>query len=191
MPSARTSSGRALAEVPRSALAALDKSPAELRDRTVLHVKPEDVTASSASGPARPPLIAASASGPPTAVSRRWRLRSPTEGAADPFKASSLLYGLTSLRAEPTERSLPTDDEDAPASGPPHAPSPSRGQDGKALGTIVIGAASAKPAGTFVRDDRGRVVVVDSARLKEIPTTPADLLPPPRPPALPGVDAGS
>ncbi|MGZ6071037.1 MAG: hypothetical protein ACXWK8_07450, partial [Myxococcaceae bacterium] len=65
------------------------------------------------------------------------------------------------------------------------------GQDGKALGTIVIGSASAKPAGTFVRDDRGRVVLVDPARLKEIPTTPADLLPPPRPPTLPGADAGS
>src|SRR5262249_17370750 len=36
--------GSALAEVPRAALAALDKGPAELRDRTVLHAKPEDVT---------------------------------------------------------------------------------------------------------------------------------------------------
>src|SRR5262252_1219935 len=35
--------GTTLAEVPRTALAALDKSPAELRDRAVLRVKPEDV----------------------------------------------------------------------------------------------------------------------------------------------------
>jgi hypothetical protein len=65
------------------------------------------------------------------------------------------------------------------------------GQDGKTLGNIALGGTSKKPAGTFVRDDRGRVVVIDSARLKELPSKAADLLPPPPPAAPVGADAGS
>ncbi len=180
--------GTSLAELPRTAIAALDKSPAELRDRMVLHVKAEDVVRIRVG--TGPTAVTLQRERPADGGLESWQLRTPTAGAADPFKASSLLYGLTSLRAEPTERSLPTDARST-GLGPTARTVTLEGQDGKALGTIVIGSASARPAGTFVRDDRGRVVLVDPARLKEIPTTPADLLPPPRPPTLPGADAGS
>ena len=181
--------GSALAEVPRSALAALDKSPAELRDRTVLHAKPEDVTSiriGSGDGALVLERERPADGGPET-----WRLRSPTQGLADNFKAASLLYGLTSLRFEATEDRLPSDARTT-GLGPTARTIVLEGQGGKALGSIALGAASKKPAGTFVRDDRGRVVVVDSARFKEFPSKPADLAPPPPPPSVTaGADAGS
>ena len=181
--------GSALAEVPRSALAALDKSPAELRDRTVLHAKPEDVISiriGSGDGALVLERERPADGGPET-----WRLRSPTQGLADNFKAASLLYGLTSLRFEATEDRLPSDARTT-GLGPTARTIVLEGQGGKALGSIALGGASKKPAGTFVRDDRGRVVVVDSARFKELPSKPADLAPPPPPPSVTaGADAGS
>jgi len=181
--------GSALAEVPRSALAALDKSPAELRDRTVLHARPEDVTAiriGSGDG-----ALVLERERPADGGPESWHLRSPAPGPADNFKAASLLYGLTALRSEPTEERLPSDARTT-GLGPAARSIVLEGQGGKALGSIALGAASKKPAGTFARDDRGRVVVVDSARLKELPSKPADLVPPPPPPAAPvGADAGT
>jgi hypothetical protein len=183
--------GAALAEVPRAALAALDKSPAELRDRTVLHAKPEDVTSiriGSGGG-----ALVLERDRPADGGPESWRLRSPSPGPADNFKAGSLLYGLTALRSEPTEEKLPSDPK-ATGLGPTGRTVVLEGQGGKTLGSIVLGGASKKPAGTFVRDDRGHVVVVDSARLDQLPSKPADLAPSPPPPPLAapvGVDAGS
>jgi len=175
--------------VPRSALAALDKSPAELRDRTMLHARPEDVTAiriGSGDG-----ALVLERERPTDGGPESWHLRSPAPGPADNFKAASLLYGLTALRSEPTEERLPSDARTT-GLGPTARSIVLEGQGGKALGSIALGAASKKPAGTFARDDRGRVVVVDSARLKELPSKPADLAPPPPPPAAPvGADAGT
>jgi hypothetical protein len=184
--------GSALAEVPRSALGALDKSPAELRDRAVLHAKPEDVNSiriGSGDGALVLERERPADGGPET-----WRLRSPSQGLADSFKSASLLYGLTSLRSEATEDRLPSDAR-ATGLGPTARTIVVEGQGGRALGSIALGGSSKKPAGTFVRDDRGRVVVVDSARLKELPAKPGDLAPPPPPPpppsGQPGADAGS
>ena len=180
--------GTTLAEVPRGAIAALDKSPAALRDRTVLHVKPEDVvririgTGASA--------VVVERERPGDGGLETWRLRAPTDAVADPFKASSLLYTLTSLRAEATDAKLSSDPK-ATGLGPGARVFSFEGQDGKTLGSLTLGGDSKSPAGTFARDDRGQVIVVESARLKDLPTRPADLLPapPPIPAAMP--DAGS
>lgn len=178
--------GSALAEVPRAALVALEKSPGELRDRTVLHVRAEEVLRIRFGTPS---ALVLERERPGDGGAETWRLREPTEAVADGFKVNALLYGLTSLRAEATEQKLPSEAK-VTGLGPGARTVTLEGQEGKALGTITLGGTSAKPAGTFVRDDRGRVVVVQSARLKELPTRPADLLPPPPPAALPGADAG-
>jgi len=185
--------GTSLAEVPRTAIAALDKGPAELRDRTVLHVKPEDVVRIQVG--TGPTAVSVERERPTDGGLETWRLGTPGEAAVDPFKASSLLYGLTSLKAEATDQTLPTDPKRT-GLGPTARTLTLEGKDGKVLGAIALGGTWTRPAGTFVRDDRGRVVLVDSARLQEIPTNPADLRPPPPPPppaasALPGADAGS
>jgi len=181
--------GSALAEVPRAALAAFDKSPAELRDRTVLHAKPDDV-ARIRIGTGEPALVL-ERERPADGGAELWHLRGPTPGVADSFKAGSLLYGLTALRAEPTDEKLPSDPR-ATGLGATARTIALEGRDGKTLGTITLGGTSKKPAGTFARDDRGRVVVVDTARVSQLPSKAADLLPPPPPPALPAsADAGS
>jgi len=182
--------GSSLTEVPRTALVALDKSPAELRDRSVLHAKPEDVNRIRVGSGATALMLERER--PTDGGPDSWRLAGPTSAATDTFKVSSLLYGLTSLRAEATEEKLPSDAKTT-GLGPTARILVFEGQDGKALGSITLGGTSKKPAGTFLRDDRGRVVVVDSARLKDVPSKPADLMPPPPPPAPPvvGADAGS
>jgi hypothetical protein len=181
-------SGVVLAEVPRTAVTALDKSPAELRDRTVLRVKPEDVARIR---------VVPEGGGAPLVVDRdrpadggleSWRVTSPTQTPADNFKLGSLLYALTSLKAEATEEKLPTD----PAKtglGPKARSVSLEGTAGKTLGTFALGKTSSKPAGLFVRDDRGRVAVVEASRVKDIPAKAEDLQPPP-PPAPVGGDAG-
>ncbi|HZJ54148.1 MAG TPA: DUF4340 domain-containing protein [Myxococcaceae bacterium] len=181
--------GSVLAEVPRAALAALDRSPAELRDRSVLRAKPEDVRRIRiGSGDA---ALVVQRERPADGGPESWHVGGPTGAVADPFKASSLLYNLTSLRSEATEEKLPSDLK-ATGLGPTARTITFEGQDGKTLGSVTLGGTSRKPAGTFVRDDRGRLVVVDSARLRDLPSKPADLLPPPPPPAAPvGADAGS
>ncbi len=181
--------GSALAEVPRAALAALDKSPAELRDRSVLRAKPEDVSRiriGSSDG-----ALVLERQRPADGGPESWHVGGPSGAVADSFKASSLLYTLTSLRSEATEEKLPTDPKST-GLGPAARTIAFEGQGGKTLGGVTLGGPSKKPVGTFVRDDRGRVVVVDSARLKDIPSKPSDVLPPPPPPAAPaGADAGS
>lgn len=181
--------GTSLAEVPRTAVAALDRSAAELRDRTVLHVKPEDVARIRIG--AGPAAVTVERERPTDGGLETWRLQPQAAGPVDPFKASSLLYGLTALKAEPTDAALPTDVRRT-GLGPSARTVTLEDKDGKALGSISLGATSTKPAGTFIRDDRGRVVLVDSARLKEIPGKAADLVSPaPAAPAAPGVDAGT
>jgi len=179
--------GSALAEVPRGALAALDKSPAELRDRTVLHVKPDDVARIRIGSGAQ--ALVLERERPTDGGPETWRLRAPTDAVADPFKAGSLLYGLTSLRAEASDEKLPSDAK-ATGLGADARTLTVEGKDGKVLGSIALGGPAKKPAGTFARDDRGRVVAVDAARLKDLPSKAADLLPPP-PATPPGTDAGS
>jgi Domain of unknown function (DUF4340) len=185
-------SGVVLAEVPRSAVAALDKSPADLRDRTVLRVKPEDVARIR---------VVPEGGGTPLVVDRdrpadggleSWRVTSPTQVPADNFKLGSFLYALTSLKAEATDEKLPTD----PAKtglGPKARSVSLEGTDGKTLGSFALGKVSPKPAGLFVRDDRGRVAVVEASRVKDIPSRPQDVqpAPPPSPLAPVGGDAGS
>jgi Domain of unknown function (DUF4340) len=181
--------GSSLSEVPRTALAVLDKGPAELRDRTVLHAKPDDVRRIRIGSGDN--ALVLERERPADGGPESWHLLGAAPASVDNFKAASLLYGITSLKAEATEEKLPSD---AKTTGLDTTAwmVVLEGQDGKALGSITVGGTSKKPVGTFVRDDRGRVAVVDGAKLKDIPRKPADLAPPPPPPAAPvGADAGS
>ena len=58
------------------------------------------------------------------------------------------------------------------------------------MATLTLGKTSTKPAGTFVRDDHGRVAVVQTPRLRELPSRAADLQPPPPPTPADGGSAG-
>ena len=179
--------GTSLSEVPRSGLAALDKSPAELRDRTVLHVDPQSVSRIRFQPGEGAPAMVVERDRPTDGGPETWRLTAPVQATAEPFKLAGLVYALTSLRAEATEEKLPTDVSKT-GLGPGARAVVLEGADGKPLATLTLGKQSTKPAGTFARDDRGRVVVIESSRLGGLPTRPADLLPPP--PVAPP-DAGS
>lgn len=179
--------GTSLSQVPRMGLAALDKSPAELRDRTVLHVDPQAVSRIRFQPGDAAAAIVVERDHPTDGGPETWRLTAPVQRAAEPFKVAGWLYALTSLRAEATEEKLPTEAART-GLGPGARAVVLEGADGKPLATLTLGKPSTQPAGTFARDDRGRVVVIESGRLKELPARPADLLPPP--PVAPA-DAGS
>jgi hypothetical protein len=143
--------GSALAEVPRSALAALDKSPAELRDRTMLHARPEDVTAiriGSGDG-----ALVLERERPTDGGPESWQLRSPRRGP--PTTSRPPRCSTASPRSAPSRpRSGSPRTRGPPAWVPRRGAIVLEGQGGKALGSIALGAASKKPAGTFARDDR-------------------------------------
>jgi hypothetical protein len=182
-------SGVLLAEVPRPALTALDKSPAELRDRTVLRVKADDVARIRVTPEGGGAPLVVERDRPADGGLESWRLTSPVHGAADNFKLGSLLYALTSLKVEATDEKLPTDPGKT-GLGPKARSVSLEGKDGKTLGTMVLGKSLTKPAGVLIRDDRGRVGVLEASRVKDLPSKPEDVQPP-KPVALPGADAGS
>jgi len=183
--------GSSLSEVPRTALATLDKAPAELRDRTVLHARAEDVAGIRLGGGAQgASSVTLHRDRPVDGGPEHWVLVSPA-GDVDPFKASSLLYGLTSLRAETTEPAAAASADERRTGLGKGRTVTLEGTDGGTLATAVLGKATPDGGTTYVRDDRGRVVLVESGRLGSLPTTPGDLAPPKPPPPPPGADAGS
>src|SRR5262249_47930727 len=169
--------GSSLSQVPRTAVAALDKSPAGLRDRTVLHVDPQAVRRIRFQPGDDAAAIVVERDRPTDGGPESWRLTAPVQTAADPFKLGGLLYALTSLPSDATDEKLPTDPVKA-GLGPAARGGVLEGADGQPLGSVTLGRASTNPAGTFARDDRGRVVVIESGRLKELPSRPTDLQPP-------------
>jgi hypothetical protein len=181
--------GTSLSEVPRTALAALDKNPAELHDRTVLHVDPQAVTRIRFQPGEGGAALVVERERPTDGGPETWRLTAPVQAAADPFKLGGLLYALTSMRAEATEEKLPSEASKT-GLGPAARAVVLEGADGKALASLTLGKTSTSPAGTFARDDRGRVVVIETSRLKELPVRPADLLPPAPAPSPDGGSAG-
>jgi Domain of unknown function (DUF4340) len=181
--------GTSLSEVPRTALAALDRSPAELRDRSLLHLDPQAVTRIRFQPADGGQAVVVERDRPGDGGAETWRLTAPVQGPADTFKLGSLLYTLTSLRAEATEEKLPTDPAKTGLGSAARAVV-LEGADGKVLGSLTLGKASSKPAGTLARDDRGRVVVVETGRLKELPLRASDLQPPAPPPSPDGGTAG-
>src|SRR5262249_22180521 len=130
--------GISLSEVRRTAVAALDKSPAELRDRMVLHVDPQAVRRIRFQPGEGAAAMVVERERPTDGGPESWRLTAPVQTAADPFKLGGLLYALTSLRSEVTEEKLPGE----PAKtglGPTARAVILEGADGKPLGSVALG----------------------------------------------------
>jgi len=164
--------GATLAEVPRSALAALDVPAAELRDRRVLNFDPTRVER----------LRFLPEGGGPTFVVQRnrtdagplagWLLVSRTPQQASTAKVGSLLYALSSLRWLPKEESPPKD----PGLGATARTVLLEDVQGQVLATLVLGKpASRKDKTVWTRSVGGEVVQVDMGRLTALPTQPEDL----------------
>ncbi len=165
--------GTTLAELPRTALAALDVPSAELRDRRVLIFEPADVERirflPEGGGLA---LVLQRETAAPGAAPR-WLLASRTPQPASGAKVGTLLYALASLKWLPLEEAAPKD----PGLGANAHTVVLEDGAGKVLATLVLGkTASRKGPTVWTRSAAGEVVQVDLSRLPALPSRAEDVL---------------
>jgi len=178
-----------LAEVPEAALGVLDVSPGELREKTALSFRLEDVKRLVIHpGDGAPPMTLAHLNPKPGTL-EGWQMQEPRSGKAQSSKMASLLKTLHTLKAT-------TFGETNPRKWNKYGiTDASRGvviQDasGKELARLWIGSEVPDREGhLYARGSGTQVMEIDVAWLAELPSRPEDLIEPPPPAATP--DAGT
>jgi len=166
-----------LAEVPVAAVALLDKSPLDLRDKSVLTFNRDEVARASFSpGGSAAEIVVEKLSGTDAGAAEEWRLIAPTGGPAKKWKLSSVLWSLTSLKATSI-------DEENPKDWSKYGISPSsRGvtladKAGKILAKLQVGSeVKGKSNAIYVRGSRNAVLEIDSSRLTDLPSKISDVI---------------
>jgi len=176
-----------LAEVPVGALTALDKSASDLRDKSVLAFKREEVAKIVLSPGGNAPEIAvekvATDGG---SGGEDWQVTAPEKGPAKKWKLSSVLWSLSSLKA------TAVDEENSKEWGKYGIVPSSRSvalmdQSGKIVAKLQVGKeVKGKANALYVKGSRNNVLQMDSAKLDELPWKLADVLDKP----VPALDAG-
>ncbi|MDY7229803.1 DUF4340 domain-containing protein [Hyalangium rubrum] len=178
-----------LAEMPEAVLHLLDVNLAELRDKTVLAFRIEDVKrlVIHPGGSAAPIVLAHM--NPDAGTLDGWRVQAPQAGMAQVLKVASLLKTLHTLKASAYGEAKPKKWETYGIT------ESSRGvslldASGKELARLWIGSEVLDKMGTvYVRGAGTEVMEVDSARLSELPSRPEDVME--AAPAASATDAGS
>lgn len=168
-----------LAEVPDAAAKDLDKNPKDLRDKTVLTFKKEDVAKITFGhpGPSQIAVERVITDG----GAEDWRVVAPEPGPAKKWKISSLLYSLSSLKATALGDEHPKD-WNRYGLGKAQKVVTVFGNDGKILAKLEVGKDVAGKQNTvYARGIKDQALELESNRLSELPTTVADVLdnPPP------------
>jgi len=176
-----------LAEVPLAAVAALDKSPLELRDKSVLSFKSDEVARITfAPGGGAPPIVVekmSSDAGP----SEEWRITAPAAAPAKKWKLSSVLWSLSSLKASSIGEDNPKDWVKYGISASSRSVTLAD-RSGKALARLELGSeVKGKPGAVYAKGSRGALLEIDSSRLAEVPWKTADLIEQP----APAIDGGN
>jgi hypothetical protein len=164
-----------LAEVPIAAVSALDKTPADLRDKSVLTFNREQVARVIFSPGSGPEIVVekVTVDGGP---SEDWRIAAPTSGPAKKWKLSSLLWSLSSLKATSVADEQPKDFAKYGIS-PSSEGVTLADQSGKVLAKLQLGnAVKGKPNSVYARGSRNAVLEVDSTKLAELPSKIDDVL---------------
>ena len=173
-----------LAELQPSVLAALDKQPADLRDKSVLSFKQDQAARLSffANGGGVPTLVLAKGRAEDGGVKEGWEVTAPGAGPAKTFKVTALVYGLASLKAQAFGEEAPKDagkKYGLSATGPRVVVEDAGGQ---VLATLLRGKVSGEGR-AYVRGSRDQVLEVDAARLGELFPAEVDFLDTPAPDA--------
>jgi hypothetical protein len=178
-----------LAEVPESVLTALNKQPADLRDKSVVQFDRAKV-ARIALARADGSRIALERVAGDAGVSEDWRVLEPRQGPAKKFKLSSLLWTLESLQA----RQL---GEERPKSWAKYGlDKPERevsllDTSGKILARLALGKSVPGQEGArYARGTREQVLEIDESRLADLPASVEDVLDAPIAAAATTPDAG-
>ena len=180
-----------LAEVPESALTVLNLSIPELRTKTVLNFKREDVKRIVFyPGAGATPVVLSNKNATANALTG-WELEAPLNGKAEGLKMASLLSLLSSVKASAFGESNPKWDQYGITED-------SRGfslQDasGKELARLWIGSAVPEKEGfTYVRGSNPELAEVEAAWLSHLPERAEDFLQSaPTDGGLPATDGGA
>lgn len=177
-----------LAEIPTSPIADLDKNPIDLRDRSVLTFKQDQVAKIVFTPGGSAKEIVVEKIGADGGDSEEWRVAAPEKGPAKRWKISSLLYSLASLKAARVV-------DDAPGDFAKYGISASsRGvrlldAAGKELARLEAGKAAKDNAeAVYLRGSRNQVLQMDSTKLSDLPTQVDDVI---ERPLRPAQDAGT
>ncbi|HYX91071.1 MAG TPA: DUF4340 domain-containing protein [Myxococcaceae bacterium] len=164
-----------LAEVPQSAFAALEKKPADLRDKSVLRFE-RDKVARIALGLGDKSRIVVERSGADAGTSDDWKILEPKPGPAKKFKLSSVLWMLESLQAKQIGEERPKSWAKYGTDAPEREVS-LMDASGNVLARLVVGKKVPGQEGVrYARGSRDRVVEIEESRLSELPSSIDDLL---------------
>jgi hypothetical protein len=164
--------GAQLVEVSQALVTALEKPAQELKDKSVLSFKKEDVTK----------VVLPAADGRELVLVRegasaeKWRLESPVQGPAKAFKVNQVLWLLANLKAVSFGAENPKD-WSRYGLGPKARTATVYDAAGKVLEQLTLGdALKDKPEQRAVRGLRPQVMELEAARLVPLPTRAEDLL---------------
>jgi hypothetical protein len=171
-----------LAEVSSGAVAHLDKAPMELRDKTVLALKKDDVVklafTPAGGGPEIVVQRSAADAGPDD-----WAVVAPDKGPAKKWKISSILWTLGSLKASGFGPESPKDWSKYGLDAKARAVTASDAA-GQVLAKLWVGKdVPGKTNTAYVRGSANQVLEMDTSRLTDLPATVADVLDTPQPAA--------
>ena len=176
-----------LAEVSTAAVTQLDKNPDDLKDRSVLSFKREDVSRLTFH-PTEGADLVVQKKAPPAdgGGGEEWEVRAPEQGPAKKWKLSSVLWLLASLRAAQFDEESPKDwaryGIDAKSRQVALA-----GADGAELARLVVGKDVPGKAGMlYARGSKPQLLELDGSRLADLPQALSDVLDRPAPVAVDG-----
>ena len=165
-----------LAEVPLAAVSALDKSPLDLRDKTVLAFNREEVARISLSPGGAGAQIVLQKAAADAGSNQDWAVTAPTAAPAKKWAISSMLYSLGGLKATSIGDENPKDWGKYGISASSRTVTLAD-KDGKVLAKLQVGKeVNGKGNAVYVRGSRNAVLEMDSAKISELPFKLPDLI---------------
>jgi len=172
----------------------IDRNPGDLRDRTVLHFKKDQVAkivfhaAATGDGGTKPDIVVERAARPDGGLEDSWNVTAPRAGKAKTFKISAMLWTLGSLKWEKSAEEKPKD------WGKYGIDSRSRsvalfGADGKEITRFTWGKEVEGTPLFYVRGTRDQALEANVERLTELPNDAVEVIEVP-PAITPAADAG-
>lgn len=166
-----------IAEVSDAALTGLKKSPAELRDRSVLRFSRDAVAELSFTqegGGAE--VIVKRTQSADAGVAEEWSIVAPEKSAAGKWKLSSVLWSLGALKASELGELDKAKGWETYGLTEEARAITLKDEAGKVLAALKVGAESKEKPGSFwVRGTRDVPLLVDGARLAELPDALSDV----------------
>jgi hypothetical protein len=165
-----------LAEVPEGVMAALNKEPGDLRDKSALHFDRTRVARIAVGRADGSRIVVERPAGVDGGFSEDWRVVEPRQGPAKKFKLSSLLWTLESLQAKKLGEERPKSWAKYGVEKPEREVSV-LDTSGNVLARLALGKSVPGQEGTrYARGSRDQVLEIDESRLADLPASVEEVL---------------